>query len=96
MAKEFNIKDWQKKHLNEQVDEQSTFGEWEPTDADQEVIDGRIMGEIFDLIRHNGLEAENVMDDIATEFDIAFEFGRASGMAKQAGEEAGFDMRGIK
>ena len=51
MAKEFNIKDWQKKHLNEQVDEQSTFGEWEPTDADQEVIDGRIMGEIFDLIR---------------------------------------------
>ena len=69
--------------------------EHEPTDADQEVINGRIMGEIFDLININGLDPEDVMEEVATEFDIAFEFGRASGMAKQAGTDAGFDMRGL-
>ena len=59
------------------------------------VIDGRIIGEIFDLIRINDLDPEDVMEEVATEFDIAFEFGRASGMAKQAGTDAGFDMRGL-
>ena len=56
---------------------------------------GQVMGEIFDLIRKHTLDPEDVMEEVATEFNIAFEFGRASGMAKQAGTDAGFDMRGL-
>jgi hypothetical protein len=54
-----------------------------------------IINDIFDLIRINDLDPEDVMEEVATEFNIAFEFGRASGMAKQAGTDAGFDMRGL-
>tara|TARA_B110000495_G_C22660095_1_gene390795 strand:+ start:63 stop:497 length:435 start_codon:yes stop_codon:yes gene_type:complete len=92
MTKPFNIHDWQaKQRLSEQRADWTPppmgmgNGEYEPTDADQEVIDGRIMGEIFDLVRHNNLDPEDVMEDFADEFNIAFEFGRASGMTKQAG-----------
>jgi hypothetical protein len=55
---------------------------------------GQVMGEIFDLIRKHTLDPEEVMEEVATEFDIPFEFGRASGF-KQAGTDAGFDMRGL-
>jgi hypothetical protein len=105
MTKPFNIHDWQAKQRLNEAQYGKYFGkdddfkgapvgsgsEYEPTDANQEVINGRIMGEIFDLVRHNNLDPEDVMEGFADEFNIAFEFGRASGMTKQAGGD-GDDM----
>ena len=45
---------------------------------------GQVIGDIIQLIRSTGIDVEDVMEEIATEFDIPFEFGRASGMAKKA------------
>ena len=98
MTKPFNIHDWQAKQRLNEAQYGKYFGkdddfkgvpvgsgsEYEPTDADQEVINGRIMGEIFDLVRHNNLDPEDVMDGFADEFNIAFEFGRASGMEEMS------------
>ena len=46
---------------------------------------GQVMGEIFDLIRKHTLDPEEVMEEVATEFDIPFEFGRASGVSPNDG-----------
>ena len=40
----------------------------------------KAMGQIFDIIRQNDMDAEDVLEEIGQEFNIAFEFGRAGGL----------------
>ena len=46
---------------------------------------GQVMGEIFNLIRKHTLDPEEVIEEVATEFNIPFEFGRASGVSPNDG-----------
>jgi len=55
----------------------------------------QVITDIIQLIRSTGIDVEEVIEQVANEFDVPFEFGRASGMVKQAGTDAGFDMRGL-
>ena len=56
----------------------------------------QVITDILQLIKSTNIDPMDVMEVIGEEFDIRFEFsGGASGF-KQAGEDSGFDMRGIK
>ena len=56
----------------------------------------QVITDIIQLIKSTDIDPMDVMEVIGEEFDIRFEFsGGASGF-KQAGEDSGFDMRGIK
>ena len=57
---------------------------------DKAVIDGRIIGEIIELISRNDIDPMDVMEEIGVEFDINFDFsGGAPGMTKYGGEMPG-------
>jgi hypothetical protein len=64
---------------------------------DEDVNSDMAMGQIFDLIRQNDLDAEDVLEEIGQEFNIAFEFGRASGLGENKTPLAeGIDIKSMK
>ena len=78
MTKPFNIHDWQAKQRLNLLNEQDAFGS-----AGSDKRSGQIIGDILQLIRSTGVDPMDVMDSIATEFDINFDFnGGAPGMTK--------------
>ena len=54
-----------------------------------------IINDIFDLIKVNQIDPMEVMEAIGEEFDIKIEFSGGAPGFKQAGTDAGFDMRGL-
>ena len=57
---------------------------------------GQVIGDILQLIKSTDIDPMDVMEEIGEKFDIKFEFSGGAPGFKQAGEESGFDMRGLK
>ena len=55
-----------------------------------------VMRLIFDLVRKYDLDAEDVMDELGEEFNVPFEFGRASGMEENIIKEEDEEMSSSK
>ena len=56
----------------------------------------QIISDILQLIKSTDIDPMDVMEEIGVEFKIKFEFSGGAPGFKQAGTDAGFDMRGIK
>ena len=56
----------------------------------------QVITDIIQLIKSTDIDPMDVMEVIGEEFDINFEFSGGAPGFKQAGTDAGFDMRGIK
>jgi len=63
--------------------------------GDKAVWGDEVMGKILELISTNKLDPMDVMEEIGEEFEIKFEFSGGAPGFKQAGTDAGFDMRGL-
>ena len=82
MDKRFNIHDWQAK---QRLNEHDAFGS-----AGTDKRTGQVTGNILELIRSTGIDPMDVMEEIAQEFNINFDFnGGAPGMTKYGDEMPG-------
>ena len=78
MTKPFNIHDWQAKQRLNLLNEHDAFG-----NAGTDKRTGQVTGNILELIRSTGIDPMDVMEEIAQEFNINFDFnGGAPGMTK--------------
>ena len=55
----------------------------------------QVITDIIQLIKSTDIDPMDVMEVIGEEFDIKFEFSGGAPGFKQAGTDAGFDMRGL-
>ena len=55
----------------------------------------QVITDIIQLIKSTDIDPMDVMEVIGEEFDIRFEFSGGAPGVKQAGTDAGFDMRGL-